>query len=158
MPRETVMGTIHFLQHLFGPHLHPLFLFFTGLGTSAVLWPLLLLYSWLVDPVFARRLAIAPAASLPTNRLLKELCNTERPFQIDQLVSTPSAERTATGHGFPIRHSQNAATFHFGFASRHPRRWVWIPAGLIVLLVGISRLYLRVHLPEGVGGGFVLGA
>jgi membrane-associated phospholipid phosphatase len=158
MPREIVMGTIHFLQHLFGPHLHLLFLFFTGLGTSAVLWPLLLLYYWLVDPVFGRRLAIAFAASLLANRILKELFNTERPFQIDQLVSTPSAERTATGHGFPSGHSQNAATFYFAFAFRHPRRWYWIAAGLIVLLVGMSRLYLGVHLPEDVGGGFILGA
>src|SRR5436305_10458331 len=152
------MGTIHFLQHRFRPHLHPLFLFFTGLGTSAVLWPLLLLYYWLVDPVFGRRLSIALAASLLTNRILKELFDTERPFQIDQLVSTPSAERTATGHGFPSGHSQNAATFYLAFAFRHPRRWRWIAAGLIVLLVGLSRLYLGVHLPEDVAGGFVLGA
>src|SRR3954447_25434879 len=77
MPQETVMGTIHFLQHLFGPHLYPLFLFFTGLGTSAVLWPLLLLYYWLVDPVFARRLSVAFAASFLVNRMLKELFNTD---------------------------------------------------------------------------------
>jgi membrane-associated phospholipid phosphatase len=152
------MGTIRFLQHLFGPQLHPLFLFFTGLGTSAVLWPLLLLYSWLVDPVFARRLSIAFAASFLANRILKELFNTERPFQIDQLLSTPSAERTATGNGFPSGHSQNAATFYLAFAFRYRRRWLWIAAGLIVLLVGLSRLYLGVHLPEDVGGGFVLGA
>src|SRR5436305_14016033 len=123
MPRGIVMGTIHFLQHLFGPHLHPLFLFFTGFGTSAVLWPLLLLYYWLVDPVFGRRLAIAMAASLLTNRILKELFNTERPFQIDQLVSTPAAERTATGNGFPSGHPQTAATFYLAFAFRPPRRW-----------------------------------
>jgi membrane-associated phospholipid phosphatase len=152
------MGTIHFLQHLFGPHLRPLFLFFTGLGTSAVLWPLLLLYSWLVDPVFARRLSIAFAASFLANRILKEMFNTERPFQVDQLVSTPAAERTATGQGFPSGHSQNAATFYLAFAFRYPRRWLWIAAALIVLLVGLSRLYLGVHLPEDVGGGFVLGA
>jgi membrane-associated phospholipid phosphatase len=158
MPPGAVMGTIHFIQHLFGTHLHPLFLFFTGLGTSAVLWPLLLLYYWLVDPVFARRLSIAFAASLLANRILKEMFNTERPFQIDQLVSTPAAERTATGHGFPSGHSQNAATFYFAFAFRYPRRWIWITAGVIVLLVGLSRLYLGVHMPQDVGGGFILGA
>src|SRR5436305_11496827 len=152
------MGTIHFLQHLFGPHLHLLFLFFTRLGNSSVLWPPLLLYCWLVDPTFARRLSIAFAASFLTNRILKEMFDTQRPFQIDQLVSTASAERTATGHGFPSGHSQNAATFYLAFAFRYPRRWIWIAAGLIVLLVGLSRLYLGVHLPEGVAGGFVLGA
>jgi membrane-associated phospholipid phosphatase len=122
-----------------------------------VLWPLLLLYSWLIDPVFARRLSIAFAASFLANRILKEMFNTERPFQLDHLVSTASAERTATGHGFPSGHSQNAATFYLAFAFRHPRRWLWLAASLIVLAVGLSRLYLGVHLPEDVGGGFVLG-
>ena len=75
------MSTIHFLQHLFGPHLRLLFLSFTGLGTSAVLWPLLLLYYWLIDPVFARRLSIALAASLLANRILKEMFRTARPFR-----------------------------------------------------------------------------
>jgi membrane-associated phospholipid phosphatase len=154
------MGTIHFLQHLFGPRAHFVFLFFTGLGTSAVLWPLLLLYSWLVDPVFARRLSIALAASLLANRILKELFGTDRPFQTDPLVSSPAAERTAIGHGFPSGHSQNAATFYLAYAFRYglQRRWLWPVALLIMILVGMSRLYLGVHLPEDVGGGFVLGA
>jgi membrane-associated phospholipid phosphatase len=152
------MGTIHFLQHLFGPHLHPLFLFFTGLGTSAALWPLLLLYYWLVDPVFGRRLSIAFAISFLANRMLKELFGTARPFEGDRLVSTASAERTALGHGFPSGHAQNAATFYLAYAFRYQRRWLWIAAGMIVLLVGLSRLYLGVHLPEDVGGGFILGA
>ena len=152
------MGTIHFLQHLFGPHLYPLFLILIGLGTSAVLWPLLLLYYWLADPVFAQRLSIAFAASLLANRMLKELFGTARPFESDRLVSTAAAERTALGHGFPSGHAQNAATFYLAYAFRFQRRWLWIAAGLIVLLVGLSRLYLGVHLPEDVGGGFVLGA
>jgi membrane-associated phospholipid phosphatase len=152
------MGTIHFLQHLFGQRLHPLFLFFTGLGTTAVLWPLLLLYYWLIDPIFARRLSIALAASFLANRILKELFGTDRPFQTDQSLSTASAERTALGHGFPSGHSQNAATFWLAFAFRFQKRWLWIAAALIVLAVGLSRLYLGVHLPEDVGGGFILGA
>ena len=65
---EAAMGTIRLIQHLFGPHLHPLFLFLTGLGTSAVLWPLLLLYYWLIDPLFARRLSIAFAARMKRKR------------------------------------------------------------------------------------------
>jgi membrane-associated phospholipid phosphatase len=156
------MSTIHFLQHLFGPHLRLLFLAFTGLGTSAVLWPLLLLYSWLIDPVFARRLSITLAASLLANRILKEMFHTARPFQSDPRVSSPAAERTALGAGFPSGHSQNAATFYLAYAfhygDRIGRRWLWTAAVLIVLGVGLSRLYLGVHLPQDVAGGFVLGA
>jgi hypothetical protein len=78
------------------------------------------------------------------------------------MLSSPTAERTAVGHGFPSGHSQNAATFWlawaFHYQRQNQRRWLWIVAGLIVLAVGLSRLYLGVHLPEDVGGGFVLGA
>lgn len=151
------MSTIHFLQHLFGPHLKPLFLLLTGLGASAVLWPLLLLYYWLVDPAFARRLSIAFAASFLANRILKELFATARPFETDPMVSSAASERTAGGHGFPSGHAQNAATFYLAWAFRFRRGWLWLAAGLLVLAIGLSRLYLGVHLPEDVAGGFVLG-
>ncbi len=151
------MSTIRFLQHLFGPHLKPLFLLLTGLGASAVLWPLLLLYYWLVDPRFARRLSIAFAASFLTNRILKELFATARPFEADPTLSSAAIERTAGGHGFPSGHAQNAATFYLAWAFRLRRGWLWLAAALLVLAIGLSRLYLGVHLPEDVGGGFVLG-
>lgn len=152
------MSTIHFLQHLLGPHLRLLFLVCTGLGTSAVLWPLLLLYSWLIDPVFARRLSIALAASLLANRIFKEMFHTARPFQLDPRVSSAMAEQTARGGGFPSGHSQNAATFYLAYAFHDRRRWLWATAVLIVIAVGVSRLYLGVHMPQDVAGGFVLGA
>jgi membrane-associated phospholipid phosphatase len=151
------MSTIHFLQQLFGPHLEPLFLLLTGLGASAVLWPLLLLSYWLVDPAFARRLSIALAASFLANRILKELFATARPFEADPTVSSAAIERTALGHGFPSGHAQNAATFYLAWAFHFRRGWLWLAGGLLVLAVGLSRLYLGVHLPEDVGGGFVLG-
>ena len=75
-------------------------------------------------------------------------------------MSTAAAERTALGEGFPSGHSQNAATFYLAYAFHYGgrRRWLWAAAVLIVIAVGLSRLYLGVHLPEDVGGGFVLGA
>ena len=106
------MGTIRFLQHLFGPHLQPLFLFLTGLGTSAVLWPLLLLYYWLVDPVFARRLSIAFAASFLANRMLKELFGTARPFESRSGGEQGGGGADGARPRFPSGHAQNAATFY----------------------------------------------
>ena len=119
-----------------------------------MLWPLLLLYSWLIDPVFARRLSIAMAASLLDYRILKELFGTARPFETDPQVSCP-AERTASVTGFQ-RHRRRATSIS-------PTPFIINGGGLaaavgIVVAAGTSRVYLRLHLPEDVGGGFILGA
>ena len=151
------MATIRWLQHLFGTGPHGLFLALTFLGASAVLWPLLVLYHWLVDPRFARRLAVVFAVSTVTNQLLKGLFGTVRPYDYDGLVSTENARRTGMGHGFPSGHTQNAATFWLGFAFHVRRTWLWALASLIVFVVGLSRLYLGVHMPIDVAGGFALG-
>lgn len=152
------MATVRFIQHLFGSGPHSLFLGITYLGASVVLWTLLVLYHWLVDPHFGRRLAVAFAASILANRILKELFGTSRPFEMDAILSDEGSRRTAGGHGFPSGHSQNAATFWLAFAFRYQRPWLWAAAILVVLCVGLSRLYLGVHMPEDVGGGFVIGA
>ncbi|HEX9941999.1 MAG TPA: phosphatase PAP2 family protein [Thermoanaerobaculia bacterium] len=152
------MTTIRWIQHLFGTAPHGVFLTVTFLGASVVLWTLLVLYHWLVDPRFGRRLAVVLALSVVVNHLLKGLFGTSRPYDLDALLSTENARRTGTGHGFPSGHSQNAATFWPAFALHFRRAWFWALAVLIILIVGLSRLYLGVHMPIDVLGGFALGA
>ena len=156
------MNTVRAIQSFFGPGVHPLFLGFTGLGTSAVLWSVLFLYSWLADPRFARRLGVVFAASILANHALKLAFGTQRPYELDSTLATDSARRTGGGAGFPSGHSMNAATFYLGLAfhyRHHPRAKLLWPAALLLMIgVGLSRLYLGVHLPEDVGGGFILGA
>jgi membrane-associated phospholipid phosphatase len=152
------MATIRWIQHLLGTGPHGLFLVLTFLGASAVLWTLLVLYHWLVDPRFGRRLAVVLALSIVVNQLLKGFFGTSRPYVLDEVLSTENARRTGTGHGFPSGHSQNAATFWPAFAFHYRRPWLWALALLIVLIVGLSRLYLGVHMPIDVLGGFVFGA
>jgi membrane-associated phospholipid phosphatase len=159
---SLAMNTVRAIQSFFGPGAHPVFLAFTGLGTSAALWAVLFLYSWLADPPFGRRLGIVFAASILANHALKLAFGTQRPYEIDPTIATDSARRTGGGAGFPSGHSMNAATFYLGLAFyyRHHRRagLLWLAALLLVAGVGLSRLYLGVHLPEDVGGGFILGA
>jgi membrane-associated phospholipid phosphatase len=151
------MNAVRWLQSHLGPEVHPFFLGVTFLGASAVLWGLLALYCWLVEPRFGRRLAIVFALSILTNQTLKEIFGTARPYDLDAALSTDWARRTGMGPGFPSGHASNAATFWFAFAFRCGRLTLWLAAAAIVGLVALSRLYLGVHLPVDVLGGLVLG-
>jgi membrane-associated phospholipid phosphatase len=153
----TVMEIVRYVQHLFGVRPHSLFLAITFLGASVTLWALLVLYHWLVNPRFAHRLGIVLAVSIVTHQVLKEAFGTSRPYDLDAALSGGFARSTGTGHGFPSGHTQNAATFWPAFAFRFGRMWLWIVALLIVFAVALSRIYLGVHMPIDVTGGFVFG-
>lgn len=157
MPLVPAMEIVHAVQNLFGVRPHTLFLTLTFLGTSVTLWTLLLFYHWLVDPKLGRRLGVVLALSIVTNHVLKGAFGTSRPYDLEAALSTESARRTGGGHGFPSGHTQNAATFWPAFAFRYGWMWLWITAILIVFAVALSRVYLGVHMPIDVTGGFVFG-
>lgn len=151
------MEIIRWLQSHLGAGVEPFFFGVTWLGSSVVLWILLMLYCWLVDPGFGRRLAIVFAASILTWQTLKEVFDTARPFELDALVSGGRARRTGGGPGFPSGHSVNAATFWIALAFRHDKLVLWLTSSAVVVLVGLSRLYLGMHMPVDVLGGLLLG-
>jgi len=118
-------------------------------------------------------LVVALAGSSLLNTLLKYLFQRVRPDVF--------ALARATGYAYPSGHSMSAMAF-YAVASyivaptllrgrrlaveerRGPaRRRRWYPAGLaisaaaIVLLVGVTRVYLGVHYPSDVVGGFLAG-
>jgi undecaprenyl-diphosphatase len=66
--------------------------------------------------------------------------------------------------GFPGGHSLASLCFYCGLAGlisnrlgRRAKRTVWLGAASILFLAGISRVYLRVHYPSDVAGGYVAG-
>ena len=60
----------------------------------------------------------------------------------------------ASGLGFPSGHAQMAVVV-WGWLGRHYNRI--IPASVIIFLVGLSRIYLGVHFPHQVLGGWAIG-
>jgi membrane-associated phospholipid phosphatase len=152
------MEIVQWLHHVFGGRAEPLFLGITYLGSSAVLWAVIILWYWLFDPRLARRLGVVLALSEVSNQLLKSAFGSSRPYDLDAGLSSDLARRTGGGHGFPSGHSQNNAAFWLSVAFCFRRRWLWGLAFCMVAAVALSRLVLGVHMPVDVAGGLIIGA
>jgi hypothetical protein len=62
-----------------------------------------------------------------------------------------------TGFGLPSGHTQNTVVIWTYLASQFKRRWFWVVAALLMVLVPLSRIYLAVHFPTDLLGGYVMG-
>lgn len=152
------MEVIHALQSAASPALDRLMLYVTNLGSEQAYVVMLVIAFLSVDARVGRQLAVTFLAGFHLNQLLKGAFVTARPFELDESVLRSEAARaTALGAGFPSGHAQAATTF-WGFAAAAAgRTWFTWLAAAIIALVGVSRLYLGVHLPVDVVGGIVIG-
>jgi len=113
---------------------------------------------WVGNRRWGFRLLIAVMISFWLNGVLKDLCHTPRPWMAHGDLIEPLLKATGGGFSFPSGHSQSAVAMWFFLAWRGGRVWHWAAATLAVALVGLSRMYLGLHWPVDVAGGFALGA
>lgn len=65
----------------------------------------------------------------------------------------------AQGYSFPSGHSSNAVTAYGSLAGHEKKRkWLWVLAVAMPLLVGFSRVFVGAHYPTDVLCGWLLGA
>jgi membrane-associated phospholipid phosphatase len=139
----------------FSPALDLPFQAFTFLGEEEFIIFLLPLLYWCFERRVGLRLAALTLLSIYVNALAKTLANQPRPFEYDSRIKQLVA---VTSRGFPSGHTQSAVVIWGYLAVQLRRRWAWILAGVLMILIPLSRLYLGVHFPTDLLGGYVIGA
>jgi len=146
---------ILFIQQFSNPVLDYFFMGITTLGNEEFYLIAIPILYWCFDKKFALKLGIVFLISAYLNDYIKILCATERPSE--ELVRVLYA-KSGGGFAFPSGHTQNSAVFWGACAFQLKRAWGWIAAIVLTFLIGLSRLYLGVHWPLDVLGGFIIGA
>jgi len=129
----------------------------THLGSGPGVISLALLYAWWVDPAGGRKLGVLLGLSWLLNLSLKQVFSLPRPFDAEVDAASDLARATARGPGFPSGHTQATATFWFFLAGHRRNRWLLAFAFVMVVLVGLSRVWLGVHYPMDILGGLAVG-
>jgi undecaprenyl-diphosphatase len=80
-----------------------------------------------------------------------------RPRPYELLHDVVTREAVVSGMGFPSGHTAMATAVSLSLLPYLPKNWRWLPIPWIAL-VGWSRMYLGVHAPLDIVGGFALGA
>ncbi len=163
--RQTIPGLV-------GP-----FEVLTYLGNELFFLLFLPFVYWCIDRWTGVRVIVILIISAASNEGIKELFRLPRPIDYapDRLatlfrvpIGIARQRYEATGYGFPSGHTENATAI-WGYLTMHAHRLrgtryaavrsVFLAlAILLIVLVPLSRIYLAVHFPHDVVGGYVIGA
>ncbi|HHZ18936.1 MAG TPA: phosphatase PAP2 family protein [Firmicutes bacterium] len=143
------------VQQLTSPLADAFFILMSRLGEVVFYLPFIAIVYWCGSRRSGARLVLAIFFSGMVNTGLKLLFMRPRPIGVEGVRSLYTG--SAGGTSFPSGHTQQSAAFWRTLVLLYPRRlWAWLGT-LIVLLVGISRIYLGVHWPSDVLAGLVIG-
>jgi membrane-associated phospholipid phosphatase len=147
------LSFIENVQQVQSPFFIRSFQFFTFLGNEIfylIFFPFLL---WCVNFKLGIKIGILFLISVYLNALLKILLQQPRPFDLLPALKLYSAE----GFGFPSGHAQASILVWCSIAYYRKQKIIWYLAFCIAFLIGFSRVYLGVHFPHDVIGGWFLG-
>jgi membrane-associated phospholipid phosphatase len=110
---------------------------------------------WCVSPRAGARATVVLGLSGMLNGLLKLLFHLPRPVWTDSKIKP---YQPLTSFGTPSGHAQNAAVAWGLLATEVRRRLVALAAVVVMILIGVSRIYLGVHSVDQVFVGWAIGA
>jgi len=108
---------------------------------------------WCVDQKLGLRVLFILILTDVPGSSLKQLLHEPRPYWLGGVKGLAKE----TSYGIPSTHSSSPMAVWGLIASTVKKSWLWTFSILLILLIGLSRLYLGVHFPQDVLGGWLLG-
>lgn len=133
--------------------LHPFFVTITQLGNFTVLMALALGAFVYRKYTLVIRLLMSGSLAYLLTGVAKDLVGRERP---PELITDIVYRDIHRGAGFPSGHMALATALAFTLGYYIPKQYRFITP-LIIIGVGLSRIYLGVHAPLDLLGGFAIG-
>jgi len=152
---NTGLQIILWLQSL-GEWLTPIMRLFTFLGNEQFYLLVAPAILWCIDAPLGLRMGVFLMINGMLNSALKVAFHGPRPYWYSSDMKVLS--NAETSFGVPSGHAQNAVVVWGTLADRLKHNTAWIIAIVVMLLIGISRLYLAVHFPHDVLIGWIFGA
>ncbi len=152
------MQLLYWLESLRNPVLDAIFSLITHLGSETLFIAIAIVVFWCVGKKQGYYLMTVGFFGTVINQFLKLMFRVPRPWVRDpHFTIVESAREGATGYSFPSGHTQNAVSV-LGCPARFSRnKALRIACLVLILLTGISRMYLGVHTPTDVGVSLLIG-
>ncbi|HHY18918.1 MAG TPA: phosphatase PAP2 family protein, partial [Firmicutes bacterium] len=149
------MEFIRIIQSVHSPFLDSLAKVITMLGEDTFFIVLAVVMIWCVNKKSGWRLGLIALSSGALNAGLKQIFKIERPIGQEGIRSLRL--ETAGGYSFPSGHSQFTASVWTKLATLINQTWFYVVASIVIVLVGLSRIYLGVHFLSDVLAGLLIG-
>jgi len=151
---DSGITIIHGLQQ-FSPTMDIVFKALTCLGDEVFFLVSLPCIYWCLCKRTGARLSLLFLISAYINMVAKLMADMPRPFEYSDTVQQIVA---ASGGGFPSGHTQGAIVF-WGYLAYNFRNTLFSSlAGILILGIPLSRVYLGVHFPIDIVGGYLFGS
>ncbi len=148
------INVIIVVQKIRSPFFDSFFSFVSFFGELIFYMALLPFLYWCFDKKSAARIFVLFLISSWVNTVLKDLINHPRPYNLNESVKIGKTP----GPGIPSGHAQLSLVVWGSMSLWLKKRFFTYASIFIILIIAFSRIYLGVHFPTDVLGGWFLGA
>lgn len=146
---------LQMLESIRNDTLNNFFELVTMLGEETIMVILIAVLWFAFDKRLAQKIFFITAVSLGINSIIKNIIKIPRPFAEGEITCVRAD--TATGYSFPSGHTQNFSTWISVVSLQIRKRWFSDLAGVLIISVAFSRMFLGAHYPSDVIAGGIFG-